>query len=201
MKKRTIISLLLVACMATMCFVGGTFAKYVSSTSGSDSVRVASFNVQFDGERITSESFVHEFNLFDTIKDTDGEEEGDVAEGRIIAPGTSGAFDFAVKSESEVTVAYVITIQETEAGVPLQWSVDGEEWVDSIAALNLTLSDTIAIGDTTEKPIAIQWKWAFDNEVDTMAAGQTDITDTALGVADPLAQPSVAISVTFTQVD
>ena len=45
MKKTRIVGLLLVFVLVTSCFVGGTFAKYASKATGSDTATVAKWSI------------------------------------------------------------------------------------------------------------------------------------------------------------
>lgn len=45
-KTMRVAGLLLALVLVTSCFVGGTFAKYVTSGTGTDSARVAKFGVE-----------------------------------------------------------------------------------------------------------------------------------------------------------
>ena len=67
MKKFRIVALLLVMCLASSCFVGGTFAKYSSTAEGSDSAVVARWSIDVDGTDIAVEDTVA-FDLFATVK-------------------------------------------------------------------------------------------------------------------------------------
>ena len=100
---------LLVLTLITSCFVGGTFAKYVSKGEGEDTARVAKWGVVVDG---AGDAFAKEYATDDTtVKDSIGVSvQSDVP---VIAPGTSGEFkgitlsgtpEVAVNISTEVTV-------------------------------------------------------------------------------------------------
>lgn len=197
MKNRTmrVAALLLVLTLMTSCFVGGTFAKYTSSVTATDTVRVAKFDVSAFEEGTASGTAT--VDIFKTVWDNkdvtdytiDGTDDSDVdnaADGQapIIAPGTWGKFTFDLTNNSEVTVNYSIDYEVNEAGVPLEWSIDGTNWTD-------TLEDVAATAIDEEASVTIYWRWQFDGN---------DTTDTALGVAGS-ATPSVTITVRFEQVD
>lgn len=102
--------LLLVLTLITSCFVGGTFAKYVSTGEGSDTARVAKWGVVVEG---AGDAFAREYETHDeSVKEDIGVSvKSDVP---VIAPGTSGEFkgitlsgtpEVAVKIETDVTVA------------------------------------------------------------------------------------------------
>ena len=176
--------------LVSLSLVSGTWAKYTSTVSGSDSARVAKW-------AFTTVDLAHEkveFNLFNSIKDSNGTDaETDVA-ANLIAPGTSGSFSFSVKNESEVNAVYTVAYTSNEAGVPLVFSTDGSSWVGTLEELNVT-DAAFDMGDTVN--ITVHWKWAFEGGE---AAGWQDSNDTSLGTTGT-AEPTVAISLTFTQVD
>lgn len=199
MKKRTIISLLLVACMATMCFVGGTFAKYASTVKGTDSVLVAKWDVAAMGIDGAAAEVTQEVALFDTIKDEDGNTEEEVLAARI-APGTSGSFTYTVENSSEVKAQFKATYDVVTADVPLEFQVkigDGavSEWTTDIT----DMTDFEALDFTDSVNITINWRWAFDPD----PAGSRTAADTALGLAggEGGIAPSVTITVLIEQVN
>lgn len=206
MKKRTIISLLLVACLATMCFVGGTFAKYTSTATGSDIATVAKWSIEVENEQIAvTPNTTIAFNLFDTINDTDNTADETDVDDNLIAPGTAGSFALDIENLSEVNAKYTITLAETnDGGIPLQYSVDGTTWKDSVAELTMTALTDVAIdmndGADTK---TIYWRWVFEGTTEGAHADQTDATDTALGIAARTEAPQVTIAatITVTQVD
>ena len=71
MKKNTMMRLaavLLVVALLTTSVICGTFAKYTSADTATDSARVAKWDIQLNGENIAEEKFT--FDLFKTIIDT-----------------------------------------------------------------------------------------------------------------------------------
>ncbi|MGM9644725.1 MAG: hypothetical protein ACI3X1_06530 [Eubacteriales bacterium] len=165
MKKSAILirvmAVLSVVMMFTMCFVGGTFAKYTSNGTGTDSTRVAKWSFKVgEADIATSDTFT--FNLFNTVNDTNGTGETDIdpTDGTIIAPGTQGSFALVLTNESEVTAQYAIDYTVTnDDSIPVEFSVDGgNTWTDELADVSAT---TLAAktGTTT---ITVQWRWAFE---------------------------------------
>lgn len=199
-KKRSSMMVRLVAALAvtmmfTMCLVGGTFAKYTSSATGTDSATVAKWSFKV-GETDIATTDTFTFDLFKTIKDSDGinnETEMNPVDGSIIAPGTQGSFDLVLKNESQVTAQYAIDYTVTNnSDIPVQFSVDGgRTWTDDLT--DVTASDATKLaansGTTT---ITVQWKWDFN--------GSDDSYDTALGIGGN-AVLTVNAKVTATQVD
>ena len=206
-KNRTLraSALLLALTLITTCLVGGTFAKYTSSTTGDDTATVAKWSFHVGNtEFATTDTTTFAFNLFDTINDTGNTaDEGDVADAKI-APGTSGSFNLTVKNESEVNAKYTVELTETNAkNVPLQYSVDGENWKDSIAEVTMTSYTDKPIAMNGSETVTVHWRWVFEGTTSGAHVGQTDGTDTALGIAAQTAAPTVTITakLTATQVD
>lgn len=110
---------LLVLTLITSCFVGGTFAKYVTKGEAADSARVAKWGVKVE---VTGDGFKTTY---------DGDSEAGAALGNtvissnmtenVVAPGTDGKFG-GIKITGQPEVAVDIT---TEAAVDLSgWNVD-----------------------------------------------------------------------------
>ena len=80
--------ILLALVLVTSCFVGGTFAKYVTSGTGNDTARVAKFGVKVTAEGSTfANAYTTNDNTVTGIAQSvisSGENE------KVVAPGTSG---------------------------------------------------------------------------------------------------------------
>ena len=189
-----LVAVLAVIMMFTMCFVGGTFAKYTSSATGTDSATVAKWSFKV-GETDIAASNEFTFDLFKTIKDSNGtDNETDISpyDGTIIAPGTQGSFNLVLTNASQVTAQYAIDYTVTNTGnIPVQFSVDGgTNWTNDLADVVASDATKLAANSGTTT-ITVQWKWVFDGN---------DANDTALGSA-ATATLTVAAAVTATQVD
>lgn len=189
-----LVAVLAVVMMFTMCFVGGTFAKYTSSGTGTDTATVAKWSFKV-GEADIAASNEFTFDLFKTIKDSNGiDNETDMSpdDGTIIAPGTQGSFDLVLTNASQVTAQYAIDYTVTNTGnIPVQFSVDGgTHWTNDLADVAASDSTKLAANSGTTT-ITVQWKWDFNGN---------DTTDTNLG-SDGTAVLTVAAAVTATQVD
>lgn len=79
---------LLVAVLLTTCVISGTFAKYVTTGSGTDSARVAKWGV--DIEIISGSSFSNEYTTHDDLY-TGAVSVKSVDDAKVVAPGTSSA--------------------------------------------------------------------------------------------------------------
>lgn len=194
----TITSVVLLMTLVATSLVSNTFAKYTSTFSGNDTAVVANWDVS-DGNALAS------FDIFDVSKiydingttdyTTNGTDDTDVANGTdngIIAPGTWGKFSYTLSNKSDVNATYSVTYTVNEKDVPLKWSVDGTTWTEDLE--NVT-NKAINMG-TENETITIYWKWDFAG-----TGTQTDTTDTTLGTATTLAEPTIAVSVVFNQVD
>ena len=199
-KKRSsmmvrLVAVLAVTMMFTMCFVGGTFAKYTSSGTGTDTATVAKWSFKV-GETDIATTDTFTFDLFKTIKDSDGiknETEMNPVDGSIIAPGTQGSFDLVLTNASQVTAQYAIDYTVTNNNdIPVKFSVDGgTTWTNDLADVAASDSTKLAANSGTTT-IKVQWKWDFN--------GSDDSFDTALGIGGN-AVLTVKAEVTATQVD
>ena len=189
-KTMKMISITLLIVMIALILVSGTYAKYTSSATGSDSARVAKWAFNVGGTDIASNTF--KFDLFKTIKDSDGNEENDVVSAngdKVIAPGTSGSFDISLENKSEVSAKYGIVYTVTnEKNIPIKFSTDGQIWSTDLAEVVADNETTKIAAKNGTKTINIQWKWEFDGD------------DTQLG-KDGTATVTVKADVTATQID
>lgn len=209
--------LLVLACVFTACFVGGTMAKYVTTGNGSDDATVAKWGVTVSG---TADTFKETYAKDDvgftlaanTVVSTDD----------VVAPGTSGsmvAFEITGTPEVAVNVKFEGTLEL------------GDKWVDSgsvyYCPIEITVGDTTFKGndydsaDLFETAVndkiatytkdyeantdlstiggdapAISWEWAF--------TGNDDVKDTYLGNQAALSNAatiSLSVTVTVTQID
>ena len=105
--------------LITSCFVGGTFAKYVTNGTGSDKARVAKFGVTVEAN---GTMFAEKYDTDKDAKTVVSSRVG-VAEGKkdnVVAPGTSGkmvSMKLSGQPEVDVHVNYAPTATP-RAGVP-----------------------------------------------------------------------------------
>ena len=197
--KKKIATLILVAIVAIgSYFVAGTYAKYTSDVTGTDTATVAKWKWVINSTTIDSaDDASYTFNLFDAIKDSNGStNETDVATGKKIAPGTSGSFDIDIENQSEVNATYAIAFTETNASsVPIEYSTDGTNWTNTIGSLNV--GATAINMNTSATTTTVYWRWAFS------PSAAADTTDTALGFGANTSAATVQVNakITVTQVD
>lgn len=219
--------ILLALVLMTSCFVGGTFAKYVTSGNADDNARVAKFGVT-----VTAED-----GAFEAEYDTDDDDytgalsvEADVD---VVAPGTSGNFATIKLSgtpEVAVEVAYEATVELGDKWVidhdnnsetadvfycPITITVDGTDYIgldyssatefaDAVEAAITGYTAEYAPGTdlstlTGGSEVAISWAWNFET-TDGDVLAQSDVADTVLGNAAN-ATISITVDVTVTQID
>ena len=156
----------------SLTLVSGTMARYTSTVTGSDSVKVAKWDVTVNtvSGKATEQEFG--FNLFDTIVDTvDGAADDDVKTG-VIAPGTKGEFTFTVKNSSEVNAEMDITFTYDLKNVPLVIKLQKDE--DTAQTLANVTNQAIDMNTTITYKVT--WEWAY---------GEDSASDTQLGIDEP----------------
>lgn len=204
-----------VLALLSLSVVSGTFAKYVTKTSGTDSARVAAWGFS-DSATI---------NIGDLFKSsyTTGSNENVKATVDVIAPGTEGSVSFSLSYEGATApeVAYSISVNTTGSEIGpniksnsnIQWKLDSGTygtWDSLLTAIQM-LSGS-ATGTMSYKPgelptqlssstHTVSWRWTFE----TSGSGQAsqDAADTALGAkaVASLETVKLVVSVTATQID
>ena len=202
-KMMRIASILAVAVLLSTCVIGGTFAKYSTEATTSDSARVAKWDIEVEDAKIavTGDQPTVTFDLFnytDANVDTNGAND----DAKVIAPGTTGSFTLTIENLSEVNAEYTIALAETNANnIPLQYSLDNSTWKDSIAELTMTGLTEQAIAMNATKEHTVYWRWVFDAaETDGAHAGQTNANDTILGIGGTAAV-TITANILVEQVD
>jgi len=194
-------SFVLLVTIVAVSLVSGTFAKYTSTATASATATVAKWSLKVNDTEIavTGDHETIEFDLFETILDTNTGDDDEATTGEadvketLIAPGTQGSFALKVDNLSEVNAVYSIAFAQTGMdGVPLQYSVDGADWKNAIADINVTDAE-LAMENGTET-ITVYWQWPFEgNDTATGIAAQTGT------VANK--EVKVTATITATQVD
>lgn len=188
-------ALVLFVTILAIILVSGTYAKYTTSATGSDTATVAKWSIKLGNEDIaksTEKTFT--IDLFSTITNTDGSEEKNVkkTDGTLIAPGTMGSFTLAsLKNESEVNAKYSVTYTlANESGVPLEFTTnkdDESSWKSDFTAINVS-NESLAT-DATATTATVYWRWAFTKDT------ARDTSDTTLGTTTPTVTLTAKIDV------
>lgn len=211
-----LVALLVITLTFTMCFVSGTFAKYVTSGNGSDTGRVAKWGVTVTGTADTfKETYAKDDSGFALAANTV------VSTEDVVAPGTSGSM-----------AAFTITgTPEVAVNVKFEGTLTLTNWADSesnyYCPIEITVGDTTFKGTTYDSAAdfqtavnakiatytknyeagtnlstigadapTISWAWTFE--------GNDDVKDTYLGdqaAAGNAATISLSVTVTVTQID
>ncbi len=218
-------TLLFALVLISSCFVGGTFAKYVTGESGSDTARVAKFGVNIIA---TTGMFSKEYAKDDTSFTLAANTVVSSDESNLVAPGTSqdmAEFSLTGTPEVAVRVSYDLkkfeltnwTTDGEDEYCPLvftvngtDYAIDGTEITDVegleaavIAAVNGYHKEYAAntnLANTTDDNLEISWRWDFHT------SDANDVKDTALGnraaenVADA-GKIDIELTATVTQID
>lgn len=220
--------ILLVLTLITSCFVGGTFAKYVSKGEGKDTARVAKWGVEVE---VTGDGF-HTTYGKDDVNAGSSISNTVISDVNVVAPGTKGTFggveitgtpEVAVKiettadvqlsgwnvaSDDEFYCPLVFTIgEETINGLDFSSSTAGgeESFENAIkTAIEEATSQEVAAGtnlNTIGESIEYSWKWPFADATGS-ATNQDNELDTLLGDnaadGDTSNDPTISITVTTT---
>lgn len=207
-KAMRLASVLLVLVLLTSSVVGGTFAKYVTEVSSSDSARVAKWG--FNTASINFE------DLFAASYDKVAAGSDELA---IIAPGTEGEVSFKFENalgEAGPEVAYTFKVDtdgsscaaDIQKNANIQWKLDNGEWgtwSDLIAAIEaLDGDEEYGVGEIPEMVNVnhtVAWQWTFNNTDD--GNDNDDYNDSDLGntAVEELLAVTLVVTITATQVD
>lgn len=202
--------LMLALVLITSCFVGGTFAKYVTSKSGTDSARVAKFGVTVtaNGDVFAKEYDTNDQAVVGTIA------KSVISTDKVVAPGTKSNGYFVAATitgtpEVAVRVSYKLdaaTLQlenwkdgDGQFYCPLVFKVktpDGNTVISGMEfqtaeAMKAALVNTVAaytkdyapgtdLSDKAADTLAISWEWPFETGTDADKPAN-NIRDTFLG--------------------
>ena len=204
------VALLIVAlALITSCFVSGTYAKYVTSGSGSDIARVAKFGVTVTA---TGESFSKTYAKDDASFTLDANTVVSSNDDKLVAPGTkhdvaavtlTGTPEVAVRVTNSATVTLSgWTLDGTTEYCPIVFKINNVTYgtndtaatnkyasVEALAAaLEAALEETTADYKANTNLSAesgalnvISWEWPFQTGADDTAKAANDIKDTTLG--------------------
>ncbi len=222
-------SMLLVLTLLSTSVISGTFAKYVTSGSATDSARVAKWGVEVTSVDSTGNGlFAKTYTATGATDDTITNSVSSSTEDKLVAPGTSGTLtNVTVKGTPEVAVKVSYdaeltltgwTINTNEFYCPLVFKVtylDGTPVEVKMDATNNTaaLLETAveaAIETYTEEYVPntnlettinddIKVEWSWD--FDDNGVGTNDAKDTALGNLAKAPTVTLAVTTTVTQID
>ncbi len=164
-KTMRVAGLLLALVLVTSCFVGGTFAKYVTYGGGQEHARVAKFGVKVEA---AGDVFAKEYDAKDpTVQDYNGQviaksvisSDGDT---KLVAPGTAknDALTVSVTGTPEVAVKveYVAHVTFNESLTePDNWKdKDGHYYCPLVITVNGTAYKGLDYASATEFEDAVE---------------------------------------------
>jgi len=153
-------AVLLIMVMLSTSMVAGRYARYVSTASGSDTARVAVFNVEEGGSLMNSFS--------EGLHD--------------LYPGQTIKKEIVVNNKSEVTIEYTVSAKSTYEFLPLEYTVSvGGNAENAENAENVKLPvpyrGTMAPGD--EATITLNIEWPADKN-NVSYCGKVDMVEVTL---------------------
>ena len=197
-----ITAIVLLITMFALVIISGTFAKYTEQYAGDSTAIVAKWVVDITGLDDQPLTETTTFNLFDVSKVYDldgvtnvndlsvetGTDDLDVANGTdkgIVAPGTWGkvGFKIAIGEANDVTVKYGVYITDivNANNIPLEFSVDGQNWKSATEIKTLT-TKTVNPRNAVSDTVTLYWRWLYENGTDAELK-TNDGKDTTLGEA------------------
>lgn len=205
-KTMRIASILLIAVLMTTCAISGTFAKYVTDATGSDSARVAKWGVSINAGGAMFAKSENGTTVTNTV----------LSENNVVAPGMSGtmaAIEVSGTPEVAVNISHTATVTITgwmlgqEFYCPIVVTVDNtaingldynsaDEFARKIKeaidghSKDYTAGTTLTDADNVD----VSWSWAFNG-----TGNQTDAKDTL--VADVEATIEISIKTTVAQIN
>lgn len=214
-KKMTVLAVLFLSVAVSFYSVAGTYAKYTSNTTITDSARVAKWGIEFkdSADSVLTAGSENTVDLFAASYLTESTEDAadatDVLSSngdKVVAPGTRGSYTFKLTGtpETNFTLAYDTTgstIGDNLKNELLFWIDDEEEasaynfdtLLTHLAALST--GDVYKSGDLaatgTKQTHTINWKWVFSDG--------DDASDTTLGNAATPETVTLKVKVTATQ--
>ena len=223
-KFMRIAAVMLMLCLVTTCAISGTFAKYTTENTATDTARVAKWGVTITApaDATANTTFVT------TYADNDASFNGNSVVGAadVVAPGTEGTLatptisgtpEVAVRVTLDATLTLTNWNGTSGEYCPLVFTVDGDTTetfkigdagINSVADLKAKVEAAIekysqdyAAGtnlanDVQDNIPTVEWAWAFDTAAND---GANDANDTALGNAaadaDTANDPTIEFSI------
>lgn len=219
-KMMRLASALLVLTLLTTCVISGTFAKYVTADTGTDTARVAKWGVTVNVQGL-SDAFAENYATDDTATYAAATSVSSIDAGKdILAPGTEGimtAIQITGTPEVAVKVTYKADLELENWEVigvnkycPIRFYINGDVYQIALgtdaAELEAAVENAInnyskVYGPKTNLSgvdadyLEISWEWPFEIN---------DVADTALGdqaAAGNAATIKLTLTCTVTQVD
>lgn len=159
MKKKEYIKfgglMLLSACLIAGN-ISGTYAKYTSEKTSSDTISIARWAFNVNDKNIAKENFT--FNILDG-KST-------------VAPGEKGTFTIHLENTSEVDAEYSVNfLVENNDSAPVYFCLDNEKFKPNLPSVS-----NVAIAAGESKDVVVYWEWeTFSDEDDTAHGTKNEV--------------------------
>lgn len=150
------VAVLLCATLFSMHLVGGLYARYTTSISGSDSARVAAFDITQEG------------TIFKTFEAP-------------VIPGTTQSAELTITNKSEVAMEYTLKVTNVTGNLtPLKFTLGPKDGAPAVTLKShengVSISSANQIpGDHTDKyTLNVDWKPNVNEEDDLALMGIVD---------------------------
>lgn len=204
-KKFTVLVGLLMAVAITGYSVSGTYAKYTDDFAATSTAKIAKWDFTVNGKSSAEGELT--FDLFKTAENDSliEDEENGV---KIIAPGSTGTATILLKNNSDVKASLAIKFSADESS-PLRYTITvGDTPVaedisnlDKIDWSKLQNNELIMNDNSSELKITIKWEWPYEYGKLSSTKENSNIRDTALGIASAKSynsESNTRTSLTFT---
>lgn len=191
-KLAKLTAIVLLITLVALVLVSGTYARYTTTASGTDKARVAHWKINATN------------NVSNLFADSYNNVKAGSSDLSIIAPGTSGSFDFTI--DGSVETSYTLKVDTTGSKDEVNEAVSGYSPIKysfqkngEAADENLTFSQLLGkieeigdgqtihlAGDLENNTYTIGWKWVFDED---------DAKDTELGNLVTTGEKTISLTV------
>lgn len=151
-----VVAVLLCATLFSMHLVGGLYARYTTSISGSDSARVAAFSIKQEG------------TIFQNIEAK-------------VTPGTTQSVDLTITNDSEVAMEYTLTVTNVTGNLtPLKFKLAPADGTPSVTTesyengVSINSARQIPGKHTDKYNLSIVWEQSTNEEDDLALMGMVD---------------------------
>lgn len=206
-------------CVLSLALAGGTLAKYITTSTKSDSARVAKWGVEVE---ISNSDGTTDFFKASYQKDSSNTEIGvnsvnsTGGTDKVLAPGTTGKINFSIKGQPEVAFEFLCLInntkytgwqfsnQQSDKYDPVKFKLEknGEasavieltDFNDFVSKFNahFATKTNYDANSLLNLEYTITWLWAFDGD---------DVKDTYLGNLEVAPVIEFTLDIKATQLD
>lgn len=232
MKKNLVFRLgllALVLTLVTMPLVSGTYAKYVTSETGTAQARVAKWGVtvEVDDTKVFGEEYDEgKYNIHEDASQAAVSVKSN-SNDFVLAPGTEGSMTFKISGTPEVS--YEVSFTDTEANPGANFIVFSDDWdynpqntgtpylpvkfslTDNngeTSELNKTadeMNDILADLDedaiVLDQEYTLTWRWAFEGQDDAGDTYYGNYAATNYDAQNPVLTLTFDLKITVSQID